>query len=323
MIDRRNVAHASAAVHPHRADGGETDVVKRIKTLVQLTDTHLVGDGERLFGAVDPAANLQRALDSIGRHGDALDAILLTGDLANDGDPDAYRHLRSAVDAVASRRGVPAYYGMGNHDDRAAFRAELLGGAAAPTGTTSGGTASSGEDGVLAPVDYVIDLDGLRIVMVDSTRPGHHFGEVTAEQHAWLRTILAEPAPHGTLLTIHHPPFPFRAGAPDADLLAEATFHDVAAFADTVRGSDVMTILSGHLHEPLGGNVAGVPVWAGASTTMAHEVSADRRAFRIVANCGLSLIDVYDDRTVVARAVNCLDRPVLFETTMEQLLQAT
>lgn len=300
----------------------------RTHRIVQITDTHIVDEGEVLYGAVDTAVNLQHALDTIAENAEhvdgRLDALVLTGDLANDGTPDAYRRLRSIVDPAAERLGVPVFYGIGNHDHRDAFRAGLLDGAAAPAGTTPAGTESDGQRNEFAPVDYVIDLDGLRIVMVDSTVPGFHYGELTAPQVAWLRATLAESAPAGSLLTIHHPPFNTAAPEPSdggeqapVDLMASAMFDDFTGLGEALRGSDVMTVLAGHYHEPLGGQLAGIPVWAGPSTAMSHEVGPD--VFRIVPSSGYSVIDVFDDRTVVARAVNCLPRPVLFEMSMDTL----
>src|SRR3546814_17269213 len=58
------------------------------------------------------------------------------------------------------------------------------------------------------PVTGVWDLGGLRLVALDSTVPGWHHGDVDAAQLAWLRGVLAEPAPLGTLLALHHPPLP-------------------------------------------------------------------------------------------------------------------
>ncbi|WP_116999636.1 metallophosphoesterase [Desertimonas flava] len=294
-------------------------MANRTHRIVQITDTHIVDEGEMLYGSVDTAANLQHALETVADNAEGLDALVLTGDLANDGSPDAYRRLRAIVDPAAERLGVPVFYGIGNHDHRDAFRSGLLDGAAAPAGTLPAGTESDGQRGELAPVDYVVDLDGLRIVMVDSTVPGSHRGELTLEQLGWLATTLAEPAPAGTLLTIHHPPFNTAKPETDAvvDLMASAMFDDFSGLGEALRGTDVMTVLAGHYHEPLGGQLAGVPVWAGPSTAMSHEVGPD--TFRIVPSSGYSVIDVFDDRTVVARAINCLPRPVLFEMSMADL----
>ena len=79
---------------------------------------------------------------------------------------------------------------MGNHDERAAYSRELF-----------------GEESD-APQDRVYDVAGLRIVSLDTSVPGWHHGEITDEQLAWLRDVLATPAEHGTILALHHPPIP-------------------------------------------------------------------------------------------------------------------
>lgn len=286
----------------------------RTHTFVQITDTHLIAD-ELLHGAVDPAANLQRALECIPGRVPELDALLLTGDLANDGDPVAYDRLRGIVDTAAGSLGVPVLYGIGNHDERVAFRDRLLDGRAAPAGSRAAG---DGRDPA-APIDYVAEINGLRIVMVDSTVPGHHYGEVTVEQLAWLSAVLATPAPAGSLLTIHHPPFAWNEEGPGADFKASSAFVETGGLAQAVRGSDVKLILAGHHHEPRAGQLGGVPIWAGPSTAMAHEMGPDFDSFRIVPSSGISVIDVFADGSAVARAVNCIERPVLFEMSMDDL----
>src|SRR5690606_4128246 len=139
------------------------------------------------FDRVDGAANLARALDVIESSGVAPDAIVFTGDLADLGEPGVYRDLRSLVEPLAERIGARVLWVMGNHDERAAFRRGLL-----------------GEDGsagdLLRPFDRVDELDGLRVITLDTTVPGHHHGEVSDEQLDWLAAELATPAPLGTIL---------------------------------------------------------------------------------------------------------------------------
>ena len=57
-------------------------------------------------------------------------------------------------------------------------------------------------------LDRVHDVDGLRIVSLDTSVPGYHHGEISDAQYEWLASVLAKPAPHGTLLAMHHPPIP-------------------------------------------------------------------------------------------------------------------
>ena len=58
------------------------------------------------------------------------------------------------------------------------------------------------------PQDRVVEVDGLRVVALDTSVPGYHHGELEPGQLAWLADVLATPAPHGTLLAMHHPPIP-------------------------------------------------------------------------------------------------------------------
>src|SRR5439155_243446 len=80
--------------------------------------------------------------------------------------------------------GAQVVWVMGNHDERGAYSQALF------------GEASD------APQDAVYDVNGLRIVSLDSTVPGYHHGELSAEQLAWLADVLADPAPHGPLLAL-------------------------------------------------------------------------------------------------------------------------
>ena len=116
---------------------------------------------------------------------------MFTGDLADLGEPDAYVRLRELVEPAARRMHAQVIWVMGNHDERGAFREVLL-----------------GQHPSVAPVDRVYWLGGLRVIALDSTVPGHHYGEVTSAQLDWLAEELASPAPHGTILAMHHPPIP-------------------------------------------------------------------------------------------------------------------
>src|SRR5262249_14507597 len=119
------------------------------------------------------------------------DALIFTGDLADTGQPDAYRKLRDLVEPLTDRLGAEVIWVMGNHDTRAALRANLIG--EAPT---------------MAPMDRVHDIAGLRVIVLDTSVPGYHHGELASEQLQWLVEQLAEPAPFGTFLAMHHPPIP-------------------------------------------------------------------------------------------------------------------
>lgn len=214
------------------------------RTIIHLSDTHLL-DGNRLLGGrYDTAANLSRTLDAVQKLGIQPDAIVFTGDLTDLGEPGAYSALRAAVEPVAARLGAPIVWVAGNHDERPALRAGLL------------DLAASSE-----PVTGVWDLDGLRVIALDSSVPGWHHGDLDADQLAWLRGILATPAELGTIIALHHPPLPSHIAFFD---ILELQHQD--ELAEVLAGSDVRAILAGHLHYSTSGTFVGIPVSVASAT---------------------------------------------------------
>jgi len=206
-------------------------------TLVHISDTHLLGGARRLYDRVDAEQHLRELMALLEATGRRPDALVFTGDLADLGEPEAYRRIRAIVEPVADRLGAAIVWAMGNHDDRSAFRAGLLG--------------ESGDD----PVDRVVDLEGLRIITLDTSVPGAHHGELSEDQLDWLATQLATPAVDGTILALHHPPIPSV-----LDLAMSVELRDQAALAQVIAGSDVRSILGGHLHYSSTATFAGIPV---------------------------------------------------------------
>ena len=95
--------------------------------LVHLSDTHLItGDG-LLYDAVDADAHLRRIFDEFEQAGRATGSHRLHRRPRRQGRPGGLR--QAAFDRRAGRRNgsAPSSSGcMGNHDNRAAFRSELL-----------------------------------------------------------------------------------------------------------------------------------------------------------------------------------------------------
>ncbi|MBS1674433.1 MAG: metallophosphoesterase [Actinobacteria bacterium] len=220
-------------------------------TLVHVSDPHLLAGGAALGGRFDVERTFERTLAAIESIAASPDAIVVTGDLADLGEPDAYRRLRAAVEPVAERLGAPVIWVAGNHDERPALREHLL-------------DAVPSED----PVTGVWDLNGLRLIALDSTVPGWHHGDIDADQRDWLAEQLRTPAPHGTLLAMHHPPVPSHLAFFD---ILELRHQD--ELAEIVRGSDVRGILAGHLHYSLHATFAGVPVSVASATCYTMDVA--------------------------------------------------
>jgi len=261
------------------------------RVLLHLSDTHLrAAATPHLFDAVDGAARLTEAIGAIEASGIRPDAVVFTGDLADLGEQAAYAQLRDLVEPFADRLGAKVLWVMGNHDDRRAFRTTLL-----------------DEAADLRPVDRVDELDGLRVITLDTSVPGLHHGEVRDEQLAWLAEVLATPAPLGTILAMHHPPVPSV-----LPLAASVELRDQRRLAAVLRGTDVRAIIAGHLHYSTFATFAGIPVSVASSTCYAQDLTVPVGGTRPQDGAqAFNLVHVYDD--TVVHSVVPVDAPRTLE----------
>jgi Icc protein len=250
------------------------------RTILHLSDTHILPtDDERLHG-VDTMANLRVCLDNVAQHAATPDAIVVSGDLANGGELESYLRLRGVLDEARTRFGVPVLQVMGNHDARAAFRQGLL-----------------GEPASDEPYCYVTWIGDLRVIVLDSTVPGAAHGELDQPQLKWLRAQLVDPAPEGTLVVLHHPPIPG-----PVPIINHLILQNPQALADVIQGSDVLAVLAGHAHHPISGAFAGVLCFAAPATAYTVDALAGGSTIRGVDGPGFGLVHLYG-RTAVASAV--------------------
>ncbi|QNG17892.1 phosphodiesterase [Rhodococcus triatomae] len=245
--------------------------------VLHLSDTHLMAGPDPLYGVVDSEARLRQIFTEVAASHARPDALVFTGDLTDKGEPGAYAKLRAIVEPVATALGAQVIWAMGNHDDRAHFRTQLL-----------------DQEPSADPIDRVHDVDGLRIVTLDSTVPGHHHGEISDRQLEWLADQLATAAPHGTILALHHPPVPCV-----LDLAVLVELRDQARLADVLRGSDVRAILAGHLHYSTTATFAGIPVSVASATCYTQDLNVPSGALRGRDGAqGFNLVHVYPDTLV-------------------------
>jgi Icc protein len=270
------------------------------RVLLHLSDTHLRAGGSRIWDVVDGARNLARALAVIEESGVRPDAVVFTGDLVDRGERAAYAQLRSLVEPFAARLDAPVLWVMGNHDDRAALRAELL----------------DDDSADMRPVDRVDEIDGLRIITLDTSVPGAHHGELSRDQLGWLTDVLRTPAPLGTILAMHHPPVPSVLA-----LAASVELRGQRELAEVLAGTDVRAILAGHLHYSTFATVAGIPVSVASSTCYAQDLTVPVGGTRPQDGAqAFNLVHVYDD--TVVHSVVPVEAPRVMEYTDPARAQA-
>jgi Icc protein len=241
--------------------------------IIHLSDTHFVAEGP-LYGSVESEANLRSLFEQVESSGGRPEAIVITGDLADVGDPAAYARLKSIIEPAAERLGAQVVWVMGNHDDRSAFREALL-----------------DQGPGVAPVDRVHCVNGLRIISLDSSVPGHHYGEISDDQLDWLAKELSTPSRDGTILALHHPPIPSV-----LDLAVLVELRDQSALAEVLRGSDVRSIIAGHLHYSSTATFAGIPVSVASATCYTQDLNVPVGGTKARNGAqAFNLVHVYDD----------------------------
>ncbi len=219
------------------------------------------------------------------------DVLVLSGDLADRREAESYVRLRPTIDAALERFGAKLVVAPGNHDDVALLRAYLL-----------------GRDAEQGPLDEAVRIGGLRVIGLDSSVPGEDHGELDDVQLEALADELAEPAPDGTVLVIHHPPI--WSTTPMSEMVA---LRDPQRLAEVIRGSDLRLILSGHTHRVSAGILAGIPVWVSPSTG-SHADVLTRVGFGGHAGGGFTRVDILDDGEIVATFVPLTGRDeILYE----------
>ena len=264
-------------------------------TIVQISDPHVPANGF-LFDRVDAYARVQASVEMIAAAGCSPDVLVLSGDLADQGEAEAYVRLRPVIDAALGRFGAELLVAPGNHDDVALLRAHLLGREPEP-----------------GPLDAVVRVRGLRLIGMDSSVPGEVHGELDDVQLEALTGELTEPAADGTVLVVHHPPI--WSTTPMSELVALRKPQRLAA---AIRGSDVRLILSGHTHRVSAGTLAGVPVWVSPATGSHADVLA-RDGFRGHAGGGFTRVDILDDGETVATFVPLTGRDeILYEVRADE-----
>lgn len=244
--------------------------------LAHLSDLHLIAGGGLLAGHIDTEAQFRKALDRVEQSGERFDALILSGDLTDFAQPEAYTLLRDIVDPFAQRLGLAVVMTGGNHDERRPLALGLY------------------DEDSDAPQDTVTRVNGLRIIDIDSAIPGYHHGGFSDGQYAWLASELAKPAPHGTILVMHHPPITYR--SPVMQLL---DFDDVPRLRQTLEGTDVRAILSGHLHVTSFGTLGSIPVFVAGGVSYVDDVGMPRELLMGVDGPqSWNLIEVHADHVV-------------------------
>jgi Icc protein len=203
--------------------------------LAQISDLHLDGS-ER---ATERATRVMDHLRALPR---PVDAVLVTGDIADHGDPAEYEEAARILTAP-----FPVLTCPGNHDVRTAYRKALLGEASAE-----------------GPINRVHHVAGTAILMCDSTIPGRDEGRLAPETLRWIAATLDELPPNTpALIAFHQPPVTLHHPLPDAHRLE----HPEELAALLTAYPQVTAVITGHAHTAAATTFANRPLIVGPAVT--------------------------------------------------------
>ncbi|WP_417768413.1 phosphodiesterase [Stappia sp.] len=227
-----------------------------MKKLIWLTDPHLVEPGREWPAGIDPLARLRACLRDIRElHADA-ERIVISGDLIQLGNTQAYEVLRRELEPMP----VPYRLLVGNHDDRDALSAAF------PEVGRHAGFIQCAEE-----------LDGIRILYLDTlARDGNPHGELCPTRMDWVAEQVEMTGDGPLLVFLHHPPCDI--GVPALDRLK---LLDSGALEGLLRKRRGLTqLFCGHVHRNVSGLWAGHPFAALKSTHVQFDLDMSGQKLR-------------------------------------------
>lgn len=202
--------------------------------IIHLTDLHLKKPPGTVLG-IDPSERLATVIRSVNdNHADAA-LCVVTGDIADMAEPEAYRLAREMLSALS----VPLALTLGNHDARTPFRQAF------PTIATSEG----------GFIQDAIDLGPVAVVIVDTLDEDHPGqGLVCGARLAWLDRQLEVLAPKPVIVFMHHPPLSIGLAWFEPMLIANGS----EVMAVLRRHENVLHLAFGHAHVNTSGTWQGL-----------------------------------------------------------------
>lgn len=218
--------------------------------LLHLTDLHLAVSPTAEVGGIQPSLRWKMLAGVLAAEKLEFDVIVISGDLASCGHTGSYAMLKELLCRHAPG-GVPVMLGLGNHDRRERFKHVF-------------------EDSKQTQASRCYSsmmLNGLQVIMLDTSLPGSIEGDLDRAQLDWLENTLGIPAPLGHLLVMHHPP-----RSPDGPFLMNS--HDLER---VLEDSNVRAILAGHIHKPWRSTFARIPLICSPSLAYGIDLVNNRR----------------------------------------------
>jgi len=210
--------------------------------VIQLTDTHLFKQEKGKLLGLETDKSLHAVVEHIA-DGEKVDAILATGDLAQDGSHEAYNRLSN----ILSELKTPIFWLAGNHDDLTVMSKSLI------------------NKNVYSQKRILIG--NWQIILLNTNVPGKVYGKLAASELDFLHNCLTDKPSHYTLVALHHQPVKY-----DSKWLDSIGLKNSAEFfAVLARHSNVRSVIWGHVHQEYIRNIGAVKLFSTPSTCVQFE----------------------------------------------------
>ena len=223
--------------------------------IIQISDPHIVPNGQLAYGQVDTAAALASCVKTVNRllpEIGPVDLAIVTGDITDFGTKEEYQLFHEIMEPLKlPYRAIP-----GNHDNVVNMRACFSDQSWMPS---------------TGPINWTIEFDDLVLIALDSSIPGQAHGHLSEETLSFLVNTLERQNGLPALVALHHPPI--TTGIEKMDI---QNLRDSARLEAILSGyPGELRLICGHVHRnivaPFGSIICQI------APGVSHAVSMDLR----------------------------------------------
>lgn len=228
--------------------------------LIQITDGHLLVDRAGKYREQRVYENLQCILLDLAQY--KPDALLLTGDLAQQISRETYQHY---VDLLQDLQ-IPIYWIPGNHDDMALMSEVFSGHFSA---------------------ERSVNFGAWQMILLNSCLPyDSGEGEINAAMFSFLEAELKRHHDRSILVVLHHHVLPVQG------LMDKYSLQNAQAFEEVLLShKNIKVVLSGHIHQAFDCEKAGIRFLTTPSTSYQIKPHTPTLVFDEL-SCGYRILDL-------------------------------
>ena len=216
--------------------------------ITQITDLHLGATEQETLGGVTTFKSFEAVLQASEAQGRADNLLLLTGDLASDCQPEAYRLLNKTLTEKARE----AIWLPGNHDNVELMQANLS----------------------AYPRTRIYQAGSWSILLLDSSKAGQPGGHVSEAELNFAAQSLKKLAGKPVLVAMHHSPVAVNSAWLDRQQIDNhQRLHEIL-----VAHGQVQAVVTGHVHQHHDSMWGTIPVYSTPSSCVQFEQFSDEFA---------------------------------------------